>query len=88
MVDENDITQGETHMAAAVAYDGNASSKAGCHRTLQRSSGRSAYDKFGHFNTDLRIAADYEILFRFLYKEQYSRRSTYRRSWYASGSGA
>ncbi len=29
---------------------------------------KSAYDRFGHFNTDLRIAADYEILFRFLYK--------------------
>ncbi|MBL7938346.1 MAG: glycosyltransferase [Flavobacteriales bacterium] len=29
---------------------------------------RSAYDRFGHFNTDLRIAADYEILFRFLYR--------------------
>jgi len=31
---------------------------------------KSAYDRFGHFNTDLRIAADYEILFRFLYKNR------------------
>lgn len=31
---------------------------------------RNAYDRFGHFNTDLRIAADYEILFRFLYKHR------------------
>lgn len=29
---------------------------------------KSAYDRFGHFNTDLRIGADYEILLRFLYK--------------------
>ena len=31
---------------------------------------RSVYDAHGHFNTDLRIAADYEILFRFLYKHR------------------
>jgi len=31
---------------------------------------RSVYDSFGHFNTDLRIGADYEILLRFLYKQQ------------------
>lgn len=29
---------------------------------------RTAYDRFGHFNTALRIGADYEILLRFLYK--------------------
>ncbi|MFN9325790.1 MAG: glycosyltransferase family 2 protein [Flavobacteriales bacterium] len=29
---------------------------------------KSVYDRFGHFNTDLRIGADYEILLRFLYK--------------------
>ncbi|MBL0126153.1 MAG: glycosyltransferase [Flavobacteriales bacterium] len=29
---------------------------------------RSVYDRFGHFNTDLRIGADYEILLRFLFK--------------------
>ena len=29
---------------------------------------KSAYERFGHFNTDLRIGADYEILLRFLYK--------------------
>lgn len=29
---------------------------------------RSVYDRHGHFNTDLRIGADYEILLRFLYK--------------------
>lgn len=28
----------------------------------------SVYNRFGHFNTDLRIGADYEILLRFLYK--------------------
>lgn len=33
---------------------------------------RSAYDRFGHFRTELRIAADYEILHRFLYKERIS----------------
>jgi len=31
---------------------------------------KSVYDRFGHFNTDLRIGADYEILLRFLYKER------------------
>ncbi len=29
---------------------------------------KGVYDRFGLFNIDLRIAADYEILFRFLYK--------------------
>lgn len=31
---------------------------------------RSVYDRYGHFNTDLRIGADYEILLRFLYRYQ------------------
>lgn len=31
---------------------------------------RSVYDRFGHFRNDLRIAADYEILHRFMYKER------------------
>lgn len=31
---------------------------------------RSVYDRFGHFNIDLRIGADYEILLRFLYKHE------------------
>lgn len=31
---------------------------------------KSVYDRYGHFNTDLRIGADYEILLRFLYKQQ------------------
>ncbi|MBK7382048.1 MAG: glycosyltransferase [Flavobacteriales bacterium] len=29
---------------------------------------KSVYDRFGHFNTDLRIGADYEILLRFMFK--------------------
>jgi glycosyltransferase involved in cell wall biosynthesis len=29
---------------------------------------KSVYDRYGHFNTDLHIGADYEILLRFLYK--------------------
>ncbi|MDX9751381.1 MAG: glycosyltransferase family 2 protein [Flavobacteriales bacterium] len=33
---------------------------------------REVYDRHGHFNTDLRIGADYEILLRFLYKERVS----------------
>lgn len=33
---------------------------------------KGVYDRFGHFRSDLRIAADYEILFRFLYKERVS----------------
>ncbi len=31
---------------------------------------KSVYDKYGHFNTDLRIGADYEILLRFLYRHK------------------
>lgn len=31
---------------------------------------KSVYDRLGHFNTDLRIGADYEILLRFLYKHK------------------
>lgn len=31
---------------------------------------KSIYDRYGHFNTDLRIGADYEILLRFLYKHR------------------
>ena len=31
---------------------------------------KSVYDRHGHFNTDLRIGADYEILLRFLYKHE------------------
>jgi len=31
---------------------------------------KSVYDRYGHFNTSLRIGADYEILLRFLYKHQ------------------
>jgi glycosyltransferase involved in cell wall biosynthesis len=33
---------------------------------------RKVYDHYGHFNTDLRIGADYEILLRFLYKHKIS----------------
>jgi len=31
---------------------------------------KRVYDQYGHFNTDLRIGADYEILLRFLYKHR------------------
>jgi glycosyltransferase len=31
---------------------------------------KGVYDRYGHFNTALRIGADYEILLRFLYKHQ------------------
>ncbi|MBK9289618.1 MAG: glycosyltransferase [Flavobacteriales bacterium] len=31
---------------------------------------RSAYQRFGHFNLHFRIAADYELMFRFLYKHR------------------
>ena len=31
---------------------------------------KSVYDRFGHFNTELRIGADYEILLRFLYNHK------------------
>lgn len=31
---------------------------------------RSAYEQFGLFNTDLRIGADYELMFRFMYRHR------------------
>lgn len=31
---------------------------------------RSAYDRYGHFSTALRVSADYELMFRFLYKHR------------------
>lgn len=31
---------------------------------------KSAYDRFGLFNTDLKVSADYELMFRFLYKHR------------------
>lgn len=31
---------------------------------------KSAYDRFGLFNTELKVSADYELMFRFLYKHR------------------
>jgi glycosyltransferase len=31
---------------------------------------RAAYDRYGHFNTELKVSADYELMFRFLYKHR------------------
>lgn len=31
---------------------------------------RSAYDRLGHFRMDLKVSADYELMFRFLYKHR------------------
>ncbi len=31
---------------------------------------RSAYDRYGHFRNDLKVSADYELMFRFLYKQR------------------
>lgn len=31
---------------------------------------RSAYQRFGHFREDLKVSADYELMFRFLYKHR------------------
>lgn len=33
---------------------------------------RSVYDRYGHFNTQLQVAADYELLMRFMYKHNIS----------------
>ncbi|MCO5274712.1 MAG: glycosyltransferase [Flavobacteriales bacterium] len=35
---------------------------------------RSAYERFGLFNTNLKIGADYELMFRFLYRHRLSAR--------------
>jgi len=31
---------------------------------------KAAYDRLGHFNTELKVSADYELMFRFLYKHR------------------
>ncbi len=31
---------------------------------------KSVYDRFGNFNEDLKVSADYELLFRFMYKHR------------------
>ncbi|MFZ1686120.1 MAG: glycosyltransferase family 2 protein [Flavobacteriales bacterium] len=31
---------------------------------------RTAYDRFGYFRSDLKVSADYELMFRFLYKHR------------------
>ena len=31
---------------------------------------RSAYERFGHFRSDLKVSADYELMFRLLYKHR------------------
>ncbi|MEO8066696.1 MAG: glycosyltransferase family 2 protein [Flavobacteriales bacterium] len=35
---------------------------------------RSAYARFGHFRSDLKVSADYELMFRFLYKQRLAAR--------------
>jgi len=67
MVDENDITQVKRTWRSG-GYDRERFRQGWMPPHIATFIRRSAYDKFGHFNTDLRIAADYEILFRFLYK--------------------
>jgi len=69
MVDEADITQVKRTWKSG-AYHKSNFTKGWMPPHVATFIRKSAYDRFGHFNTDLRIAADYEILFRFLYKHE------------------
>ncbi len=31
---------------------------------------KSVYDRYGHFRDDLKVSADYELMFRFMYKHR------------------
>ena len=69
MVDEADITQVKRTWKSG-AYSRSNFSNGWMPPHVATFIRRSAYDAHGHFNTDLRIAADYEILFRMLYKHR------------------
>lgn len=71
MVDEGDITKIKRTWLSG-AYNRNRFKEGWMPPHVATFIRKSAYDKFGHFRTELRIAADYEILFRMLYKEQIS----------------
>jgi glycosyltransferase len=69
MVDEHDITQVKRTWLSG-AFDRERFKQGWMPPHIATFIRKGAYDKFGLFNTDLRIAADYEILFRMLYKER------------------
>ena len=69
MVDENDITQVKRTWRSG-GYDRERFRQGWMPPHIATFIRKSVYDTYGHFNTDLRIAADYEILFRFLYKHR------------------
>ena len=69
MVDENDIYKVHRTWLSGT-YDRNNFRKGWMPPHVATFIKKSVYDRFGHFNTDLRIGADYEILLRFLYKHR------------------
>ena len=69
MVDENDITNVKRTWLSG-AFDRDRFKQGWMPPHIATFIRKEVYDRFGYFNTDLRIAADYEILFRFLYKER------------------
>ena len=69
MVDENDINKVHRTWRGS-GYDRSNFSKGWMPPHVATFIKKSAYDRFGLFNTDLRIGADYEILLRFLYKHK------------------
>lgn len=69
MVDEADITKVKRTWKSG-AYDRDRFKQGWMPPHIATFIRKTAYDRFGFFNTDLRIAADYEILFRFLYKHR------------------
>ena len=69
MVDPDDITQVKRFWKGG-EYDRENFRKGWMPPHLGTYIRRSAYDRFGLFNTELEVSADYELMFRFLYKHR------------------
>jgi glycosyltransferase involved in cell wall biosynthesis len=73
MVDPADITKVKRFWKGG-AYSRNNFKKGWMPPHLATYIRRSAYDHFGHFREDLKVSADYELMFRFLYKQRLAAR--------------
>ena len=69
MVDPNDITKVKRFWKGG-EYDRANFKKGWMPPHLGTYIRKSAYDQHGLFNTDLKVSADYELMFRFLYKHK------------------
>lgn len=69
MVDPNDITKVKRFWKGG-EYDRANFRKGWMPPHLGTYIRKNAYDRFGRFNTELKVSADYELMFRFLYKHR------------------